>query len=128
MAAVAAGALGAHALADYLAGIGRTAAWQTAVSYLFWHVLAGMAAIAWGAGRGANRWLTSAAALWLVGVILFSGSIILLCLGGPRWLGPVTPLGGVSLMAGWLAFGIAVWRSSGWTATGGGASIGSFSR
>ena len=48
-----------------------------------------------------DRWLGRAAALWGAGVVLFSGSLYWLALGGPRWLGPVTPLGGVALLAGW---------------------------
>ena len=48
-----------------------------------------------------------AARLWLIGVVLFSGSLYWLAVGGPRWLGPVTPLGGVALMAGWLLVAVA---------------------
>jgi uncharacterized membrane protein YgdD (TMEM256/DUF423 family) len=47
------------------------------------------------------------ARLWCVGVVLFSGSLYWLALGGPRWLGPVTPFGGLALMLGWLLLAIA---------------------
>ena len=40
--------------------------------------------------------------LWAAGTVLFSGSLYALALGGPRWLGPVTPLGGAALIAGWV--------------------------
>ena len=39
---------------------------------------------------------------WLAGIILFSGSLYALALGGPRWLGPVTPIGGLAFVVGWL--------------------------
>lgn len=112
MAGVVTGALGAHALADRLAEAGQTTAWQTAVSYLFWHVLAGIAAAANGRLCG-GLWLRLACVLWLAGIILFSGSIFALCLGGPAWLGPVTPFGGLALMAGWLAFAVNCIRRAG---------------
>jgi uncharacterized membrane protein YgdD (TMEM256/DUF423 family) len=48
-----------------------------------------------------------AARAWVVGVLLFSGSLYWLALGGPRWLGPVTPVGGIALMAGWALCGLA---------------------
>ena len=53
-----------------------------------------------------------AAKLWMSGTLLFSGSIYALSLGGPRLLGPVTPLGGLLLMAGWVAFGAAAGSSA----------------
>lgn len=127
MGGVVAGALGAHALADRLAEAGQAVAWQTAVSYLFWHVLAGIAAAGLFGRLAAGQWLRLAGVLWLAGIILFSGSIFALCLGGPGWLGPVTPFGGLALIAGWLAFTVAVWRNSGSTEGIGGPSVGGFS-
>ncbi len=47
-----------------------------------------------------------------IGVVLFSGSLYVLVLGGPSWLGPVTPLGGVSLIGSWLLLAIAAWRTA----------------
>ena len=52
-------------------------------------------------------WLARAARAWIVGVVLFAGSLYALALGGPRWLGPITPLGGVCLLLGWLSVVIA---------------------
>lgn len=106
-AAVVLGALGAHALAEELAGAGRDVAWQTAVSYLFWHVLAGMAAVSLGEQWCTPRSLKTVCALWIAGILLFSGSIFALCLGAPGWLGPLTPLGGLVLIGGWLVLAVA---------------------
>jgi uncharacterized membrane protein YgdD (TMEM256/DUF423 family) len=97
---VALGAFGAHGLRDRLAPE-QLAAWQTAVHYQLLHavvVLAlGLYAGATGRSLGASPWLFSA------GVLLFSGSIYALVLGSWRWLGPVTPLGGLALIAGWIS-------------------------
>jgi uncharacterized membrane protein YgdD (TMEM256/DUF423 family) len=96
--AVALGAFGAHALREKLVILGTTATWETASRYHLVHAVALLALTAL-----AERVPASAAIgrLWLVGVSLFSGSLYALALGGPRWLGPVTPLGGICLLAGW---------------------------
>lgn len=99
-AAVALGAFGAHALAPRLAELGTSETWKTAVLYQMTHALALMALALSG------RKQAMAASCWLGGTILFSGSLFFLALDGPRWLGPVTPLGGVLLIAGWLALAI----------------------
>ncbi len=49
-----------------------------------------------------RKWLSRACKCWLFGIVFFSGSLYWLALGGPRWLGPVTPLGGILLLAGWI--------------------------
>jgi len=101
---VALGAMGAHALKAALIERGMTAAWDTASSYHLFHAvsLLGLAALSHPLGDRSRRLLLWAARCWCAGVILFSASLYWLALGGPRWLGPVTPLGGVALMAGWL--------------------------
>lgn len=98
MTGVALGALGAHALAPALEEAGRTGVWQTAVLYHLIHAVALLAL----AGVGARRRTGLAALLWVIGLLLFSGSLYLLSLGGPGWLGPVTPIGGLALIGGWL--------------------------
>lgn len=101
---VALGAMGAHALKATLIERGMMSAWDTAAKYHLLHALALLGAAAWqrtATGSGARKALW-AARCWCAGVILFSGSLYWLALGGPRWLGPVTPLGGVAFMAGWL--------------------------
>lgn len=91
------GAFGAHALAARLAEDGMASAWETAVAYQMWHALAllGLAALHKDISAGPS------ATAWILGVLLFSGSLYGLALGGPPWLGPVTPLGGLLLIAGW---------------------------
>lgn len=106
-AGVALGALGAHALRDRLVAAGTSAAWETAVLYHLFHALALLAVAAVSA-----RWAGRAAVWWTAGVVAFSGSLYVLALGGPRWLGPVTPLGGAALLVGWTLAAIGFWRSS----------------
>ncbi|MEY4940258.1 MAG: hypothetical protein RIQ93_1993 [Verrucomicrobiota bacterium] len=104
---VAIGALGAHEMAAELAERGTMRAWETAARYQLFHAVALLAAAIWirvcaGEGNAAAvnrmRW---AARWWSFGIPLFSASLYWLALGGPRWLGPVTPFGGIALMAGW---------------------------
>jgi len=100
---VALGAMGAHAMAPGLAERGMTHAWETASRYLLFHALAIFGAAIWlrgSPGRNLGR-LLWASRCWAAGIVLFSGSLYGLALGGPRWLGPVTPLGGIAFMAGW---------------------------
>jgi uncharacterized membrane protein YgdD (TMEM256/DUF423 family) len=101
---VSAGAFGAHALKDHLLERGTTSAWQTAVFYNLMHAIALLSAGLYGlATPDAAKPAARACAAWAGGVVLFSGSLYLLSLGGPRWLGPITPLGGVLLVGGWLS-------------------------
>jgi uncharacterized membrane protein YgdD (TMEM256/DUF423 family) len=107
---VALGALGAHAMRASLVERGMTQAWETAARYHVFHAIALIGIAAWLRAAPAPRtgrlmaWATGA---WCVGVVLFSGSLYGLALGGPRWLGPVTPLGGVALLLGWLCVTLA---------------------
>jgi len=96
------GAMGAHALRATLTERASNEAWQTASQYHLAHALACLALIAWASTQPAReKRLQRIAALWLLGCLLFSGSIYALALGGPRFLGPVTPLGGLALLTGW---------------------------
>ncbi len=106
--AVTFGAFGAHALRDTL-GAAQLATWQTAVSYLFWHVLAALFAARYGE-TAQSREALLAAALFLAGSLVFSSTLFAVALGAPRWLGAITPLGGMALIAGWLALAWAAWR------------------
>jgi uncharacterized membrane protein YgdD (TMEM256/DUF423 family) len=92
------GAFGAHALKDVLSERGTSATWETAVRYQMWHALA-LILIALLREQKSVR--DSAGGCFAVGTLLFSGSLYWLALGGPRWLGPITPVGGLFLMAGW---------------------------
>jgi len=104
--AVALGAFGAHALKARLTPE-KLVTFETGVRYHFYHSLALLAAgtlqiILPGAGM-----LTLSGWLFIAGIVLFSGSLYWLALGGPRWLGPVTPLGGLALIAGWIVLALA---------------------
>ena len=108
-AAVALGAFGAHGLQD-LVDAGRQQAFATAVQYHGWHALA-VIATGMAARQSGTRALAVAGWLFIAGMLLFSGSIYALVLGAPRWLGPVTPLGGTLLMAGWVALAVGFWKT-----------------
>jgi uncharacterized membrane protein YgdD (TMEM256/DUF423 family) len=105
---VIAGALGTHVLQERIAAE-QLDGYRTATSYQMYHALA-LLAVAWALSRWEHGALTVGGWLFLVGTLLFSGSIYLLVLGGPRWLGPVTPVGGLALMIGWLAIAWGVSR------------------
>lgn len=97
------GAVGAHALRADLMARGMLVSWETAARYHLLHALALAALAAWARADGRpDRRVPWIAGCWCAGVLLFSGSLYLLATGGPRWLGPVSPLGGMALMAGWL--------------------------
>jgi uncharacterized membrane protein YgdD (TMEM256/DUF423 family) len=118
--AVALGAFGAHALKDTLAAVpgGKgLETWHTATLYHLVHAVAALAAALAAAAGGATlaavqRLLRTAVGCWLMGVALFSGSLYWLALGGPKWLGPVTPLGGLALLVGWALIALAGWKMS----------------
>jgi uncharacterized membrane protein YgdD (TMEM256/DUF423 family) len=94
---VALGASGAHGkLHDALIAAGNLDHWRTAVLYQLVHAVALLAFSGW-------AWV---ARCWLAGVVLFSGSLYCLALGGPKFVGPLTPLGGVALLLGW---GLLTW-------------------
>ena len=97
---VIAGAFGAHGLRESVTPE-RLSAWHTASHYALMHSVALLALSGWGAATG--RLITLPAVLWTVGVVLFSGSIFGLVLWEIRALGPVTPLGGLLLIAGWVS-------------------------
>jgi len=108
-AAVGLGAFGAHALRGRLSGQALDW-WQTAVQYHFWHALGVIAIGLCLLHVPESRALRAAGALLVVGCVVFSGSLYALALSGERWLGAVTPLGGMTLIAGWLVFAWAVLR------------------
>jgi uncharacterized membrane protein YgdD (TMEM256/DUF423 family) len=96
---VALGAFGAHGLRDKLTAH-QMEIYKTAVLYHFIHAL-GLFVVAWLSARGQNPKLTMAGNFFTVGIILFSGSLYFLALTGHKWLGAVTPLGGLSFLIGW---------------------------
>ena len=106
--AVALGAFGAHALKSRL----DPAALQTfevGVRYHFYHAL-GLFAVAWAAHSVGGRGVTVAGWLLVAGIAVFSGSLYLLALTGVRWLGAITPIGGMAFLVGWLVLAVSFWR------------------
>jgi uncharacterized membrane protein YgdD (TMEM256/DUF423 family) len=102
------GAFGAHALKAYVSQ-DKLQVYETAVRYHFFHAL-GLLAIGVLLRSMDSELLRWSAILVIVGILLFSGSLYLLTFGAPRPIGIVTPLGGLSLIAGWILFAIAAWR------------------
>lgn len=102
------GAFGSHGLKSRLSeqyfGV-----WQTGVQYHFYHALIlCVVGILW--SKSANIWLNTSGYLFIAGLILFCGSLYWLALGGPRWLGPLTPLGGLCFLLGWLSLAVSALR------------------
>lgn len=115
--AVAAGAFGAHGLRGQLAS-GRITErmlenFETAARYQMYHALA-LLAVGLVARRldesGARGPITVAGWGFLIGIVIFCGTLYGIGLGGPRWLGAITPIGGLALIAGWLALAVAAGR------------------
>lgn len=103
--AVAAGAFGAHALKNILSPE-RIETWHTAVQYHTWHAM-GLILISL-ISYQFHIDLQIPALLLLAGIIIFSGSLYILCLTGITWLGAITPLGGLAFIAGWIYLGFKV--------------------
>jgi uncharacterized membrane protein YgdD (TMEM256/DUF423 family) len=106
--AVAAGAFGAHALAG-LVPPERLAVWETAARYQMYHAL-GLMIVAYLTSQKAAGPARFGGWLFVVGTLLFSGSLYALVLTDIRWLGAITPFGGTALIGGWLALAWGVWR------------------
>ena len=103
--AVAAGAFGAHALRDRLTP-DLLAVFETAARYQMYHALA-LLAVAMAAPRVPAGGWTAAGWLFTAGIAVFCGSLYLLAFTGTRWLGAITPLGGLCFLAGWIALALA---------------------
>lgn len=97
--AVALGAFGAHGLKEVLARNGTTAIWEKAVFYHFVHTVV-MLVLATRSPLPTISW-----ASFLVGIVMFSGSLYVLAITNLRWLGAITPIGGIAFMVGWLWLG-----------------------
>jgi uncharacterized membrane protein YgdD (TMEM256/DUF423 family) len=107
--AIAAGAFGAHALADRL-DAARLATWETAARYHLYHSLA-LILLGVVQARWPSPLLAASGWLFTAGIVIFGGTVYALALGGPRWLGAITPLGGLAFIAGWLVLAFGVFRS-----------------
>jgi uncharacterized membrane protein YgdD (TMEM256/DUF423 family) len=97
--AVAAGAFGAHALRARLSPA-DLATFETGARYQMYHALA-LLAVAWAVQQWPGALPRAAGWLFVAGTVIFSGSLYTLVLSGQRWLGAVTPIGGVAFLAGW---------------------------
>jgi len=93
--AVALGAFGAHSLRSTLEGYGMLDVWNKAVLYHFIHAIALLILALFGTINRGAWWLL------LAGILLFSGRLYLMALMNLRWLGVVTPVGGLCFLAGW---------------------------
>ena len=109
--AVGAGAFGAHALRGRLTP-DLLDVFETAARYQMYHALA-LLAVAWVGDRWPGAASQAAGWLFVAGIVLFCGSLYLLSLTGVRWLGAVTPLGGLAFLADWLALAWAIWQGKG---------------
>lgn len=109
MLAVILGAFGAHALKgrldDYALGI-----FQTAVQYHFYHSFALLAVGILALSQPQTVLLRSSGWLFLLGIFIFSGSLYLLSITGVRWLGAITPIGGLAFIAGWACLAATGWK------------------
>ena len=109
MLAVIFGAFGAHALRskldDYAMGV-----FETAVQYHFYHSLALLAVGVVALSQPQTMLLKSSGWLFLIGILVFSGSLYLLGIAGVRWLGAVTPLGGLAFIGGWACLAASAWK------------------
>lgn len=107
--AVAAGAFGAHALKTIL-DPPMLAVYETAARYQMYHAL-GLFVVAWLCRETHSRWAVKAGWLFCAGILLFSGSLYIVALGGIKWMGALTPLGGASFIGGWTCIAWTAWRA-----------------
>ena len=105
---VALGAFGAHGLKTRVSAE-MLAIFETGVRYQMYHALA-LLAVGWAATRWPGGWLTASGWLFFVGILVFSGSLYVMTFTGARWLGAITPLGGLAFILGWLALAVGAWK------------------
>ena len=96
------GAFGAHSLKNLLDEYGKSI-WEKAVLYQMFHTLA-LLAVGFSQLFFRNTSFSTAGLFFLSGILLFSGSLYLLAITGTKWLGAVTPFGGVAFLLGWVSF------------------------
>jgi len=101
------GAFGAHALKGHL-DADQLLVFEVGVRYQMYHAFA-LLAVAWAYTKWPGTSLIASGWLFIVGTVLFSGSLYALSLSEVRWLGAITPFGGLALIAGWLCMAWSVW-------------------
>ena len=104
--AVVIGAFGAHGLESLLSGE-MAEVFETAVKYHFYHALAILAVAAGSSALWRSRLCLWACRAWAIGILVFSGTLYGLALTGIGWLGAITPIGGIALIAGWVLLALA---------------------
>ena len=107
MLAVTIGAFGAHALKSKLEASNLLGTYQTAVQYHFYHTLL-LLALGLIMYKIESPWLDYSTYATIAGIFLFSGSLYVLCLTNIKWLGAITPIGGLCFILGWLFLLLAV--------------------
>ncbi|MFK7951523.1 MAG: DUF423 domain-containing protein [Ekhidna sp.] len=107
MLAVGLGAFGAHALKSKLETTGYLSTFQTGVQYHFYHTIA-LVFVGLLMMKMPNAWLNYSAYCMMIGIILFSGSLYTLSISGIKWLGAITPVGGLFFILGWFFLLMAV--------------------
>jgi uncharacterized membrane protein YgdD (TMEM256/DUF423 family) len=107
--AVVFGAFGAHALKGKLDDQALKV-FETAVQYHFYHTFALLVVGVIALNQPQTVLLKSSGWLFVIGILVFSGSLYLLSLTGVRWLGAITPLGGLALIAGWACLAATGWK------------------
>lgn len=105
------GAFGAHALKDSLTASGRLETYETAVKYQMYHSLA-MILLGVIMLNFQHRFLNYASYSFLLGIIIFSGSLYALCATGITKLGAITPIGGLFLIAGWVLLAVGIYKTA----------------
>jgi uncharacterized membrane protein YgdD (TMEM256/DUF423 family) len=107
---VAAGAFGAHTLRDAISAHYLNI-FETGVRYQMYHSF-GLLITGWALDKYGDTYFRFAGWMFVAGILLFSGSLYAFVLTGSEWLGAITPLGGVSFLAGWLLIIIGFWCTS----------------
>ena len=108
--AVCLGAFGAHGLKNRVTPI-QLEWWHTATEYFFYHAL-GLLAIGILMKAIPGLSLKLPAGFIQAGIIIFCGSLYIMALGAPRWLGAITPIGGLSMIIGWLSLAVIVYKAN----------------
>ena len=103
------GAFASHALKDRLS-TNSLAIWETGTKYQMYHALALMLVAILVSRFPDSTLLTLAGYAFIIGTFIFSGSLYALTLTGIKWLGAITPIGGMAFIVGWLCLALATWR------------------
>ena len=103
------GAFGAHALRDSLSA-NDLITFETGVRYQMYHALA-LLTVGWAMSQWESNTLVLAGYAFVIGILIFSGSLYILVLSGHRWLGAITPIGGLALILGWALLAWSAWRA-----------------